>query len=241
MLGFAAPAHAITPPPTVLDFESASLGPLDEGFYAGAGATLAAPPAGEPYCGVGRFVAAAPLECGTVVRPGHDSEQGLAIDSGGVFEIRFAAKQANVSLWLATPGVGSSYDLTVEAWPDEPGVGTRIDPGPAITDASPFGKAAVVKTEFGDAEIGSVRIFTGGCLGCGSEFSVDDISFSPFAQPDTEILSGPPAVSRSRDASFLFIGNQADSRFECSLDGVSAPCRAPVAYTGLADGAHRSR
>ena len=83
-----------------------------------------------------------------------------------------------------------------------------------------------------------MRVFTGDCLGCGGEFSVDDISFSPVAQPDTEILSGPAPVSKSRDASFLFIGNQADSRFECSLDGASAPCRAPVAYTGLADGAH---
>ena len=51
VLGFAAPAHAITPPPTVLDFESASLGPLDEAFYAGAGATLAAPAPGESFCG----------------------------------------------------------------------------------------------------------------------------------------------------------------------------------------------
>ena len=108
----------------------------DEAFYAGAGATLAAPSGGESFCGVSGFMAVAPLECGTVVRPGHDSEQGLRIDSGGVFEIRFAAKQANVSLWVATSGTGSSYDVTVEAWPGEPGVGTRIDPGSAVTDAA---------------------------------------------------------------------------------------------------------
>ena len=83
-----------------------------------------------------------------------------------------------------------------------------------------------------------MRIFTGGCPGCGGEFSVDDISFSPFAQPDTEILAGPPPASASRDATFFFIGNQPDSRFECSLDGaVVALPRAGVVY-GPRRGAH---
>ena len=44
-LGFAAPSAqaAIAPPPTVLDFENADLGPLDDAYYQGAGALLSAP------------------------------------------------------------------------------------------------------------------------------------------------------------------------------------------------------
>ena len=56
--------------------------------------------------------------------------------------------------------------------------------------------------------------------------TVDDITFSPVAQPDTEILVGPAAVSRSADASFVFIGNQPDTGFDCSLDGARRRCPA---------------
>jgi hypothetical protein len=73
----------------------------------------------------------------------------------------------------------------------------------------------------------------------GSDVAVDDITFSPVAQPDTEIVSGPAAVSRTGDASFLFVGNQADTRFDCSLDGaVAVPCRPPYGLSGLGAGPH---
>lgn len=77
MLAFAAPAHAaIAPPPTVLDFENAPLEPpFDGAFYAGTGATLDAPSRFGSFCGDSdaisvRSVAAAPLQCADVARPG---------------------------------------------------------------------------------------------------------------------------------------------------------------------------
>jgi hypothetical protein len=235
LLVIVAPAQgAIAPPPTVLDFENAPLGSAFDGaFYAGAGATLTAPPR-FGSCGGTDFAAAAPLECAFVARPGHDSERSLDVLSGGTLEIRFAAKQASVSMWVA-----SFADVTVEAWTGEPDMSERVLPGAFATDSGRFGRAAVIQTPLGRPEISTVRVFAGDCGECSSEFSVDDISFSPVAQPDTEIISAPPAVARSGDASFLFIGNQPDSRFDCSLDGAtSVPCRPPFAYSGLAAGAH---
>jgi hypothetical protein len=235
LLAFAAPARAaIAPPPAVLDFENAPLGPSFDGdFYASAGATLTAPPR-FGFCGGSGAAAAAPLECAVVTRPGHDSERSLDVNASGMLEIRFAAKQASVSMW-----VSSSADVTVEAWTGEPDESDRVLPGAFATDSIRFGRAAVIQTPLGRPEISTVRVFAGDCSECSSGFTVDDITFSPVAQPDTEILSAPAPVVRSGDASFLFIGNQPDSRFDCSLDGAtSVPCRPPFAFSGLAAGTH---
>ncbi len=52
------------------------------------------------------------------------------------------------------------------------------------------------------------------------------------------IGSGPSGFARSRVAAFSFTG-EAGAAFLCSLDGAAAaPCTSPVAYAGLADGAH---
>src|SRR4051812_29769292 len=91
VLAFAAPAQAaIAPPPTVLDFESASGTALDSAFYSAVGATL------DSTCFDGGESAAAPLECASVVTPGHDSLKALQLGSGAVLDVRFASKQANV-------------------------------------------------------------------------------------------------------------------------------------------------
>jgi hypothetical protein len=242
-LSLAAPAQAqLAPPPTLLDFEAAPLGAIDSDFYASKGVTLSAPPAyidcgGEGSgAGLKAAAAAAPLDCAFVERPGHQSQQSLAVYDGGTLELRFDAKQATVAMILSGWGWGSYYDLTVEAWPGEVGVGDPVDTK-VVTDTNPFGKPVVLRAPLDRPEIGSVRVYSGGCLGCGGAFNVDDISFSPVAQPDTAILSGPPPVSTSPEATFVFVGNQPDSRFDCSLDGVTTACRAPISYT-VAPGTH---
>jgi hypothetical protein len=227
-------AHAaLAPPPTVLDFETAAPGTLDSAFYAGAGATITAPRASES-CGVSRFAFAAPLECGLVTEPGHASQRSLQVLPGGVLEVRFAAPQASVAMW-----VSSTEEVTLEAWTGEPGNSTRVSPGAPILDTALFGRPAVVRAPSGRAEIRSVRVYSGDCVGCGPTMAVDDITFSPVGNPDTEIISGPAATSRTTDASFVFLGNQPDAGFDCSLDGASAvPCRPPYTLSGLAPGAH---
>ncbi|MCQ6561615.1 S-layer homology domain-containing protein [Paenibacillus mendelii] len=57
--------------------------------------------------------------------------------------------------------------------------------------------------------------------------------------PDTTISSGPPSISGSGSASFLFSSDESDVIFECSLDGAAySACTSPLALTGLADGSH---
>ncbi|MFF2345876.1 phytase [Pseudarthrobacter sp. NPDC058119] len=57
--------------------------------------------------------------------------------------------------------------------------------------------------------------------------------------PDTAITSGPPASSTSTSASFAFTSTEANSTFQCSLDGAGrAGCTSPQAYAGLAVAAH---
>jgi hypothetical protein len=239
LLGLAAVAPAakadLAPAPAVLDFEALPTGNADEAVYAGAGVTLSAPGfgTGEGFCGSDlervRAAAAAPLDCATVQAPGHESERSLNVFGGSPLTITFAAPQASVSMW-----VSSFSDVTVEAWSGAPDNSTLIARLPPVTGSNPFGRAAVLQSALGRADIGSVRVFT-----TGSDVSVDDITFSQVAQPDTEIVSGPATVSRTTDASFLFFGNQADSRFDCSLDGaVASACRPPYGLTGLPAGPH---
>jgi hypothetical protein len=227
----AAPA-ALAPAPTVLDFENAPDTLLDSDLYAGAGVTLEAPN-DFGFCGTSRVTTAAaePQFCAAVVHPGHASERSLVV-SGGTLLIRFAQPQASVSMWLS-----SGLSLNVDAWSGEP-VGTPLT-STQLADSDPFGRPAVLQSALGRADIRSVRVQIANCGECNPDFSVDDITFSPVASPDTEILSGPAAVSRATDASFLFVGNQDDTRFDCSLDGaVAVPCRAPYSLSGLAAGGH---
>ncbi len=73
----------------------------------------------------------------------------------------------------------------------------------------------------------------------GGSLDVDDVGFSPEAQPDADITSGPSGTVPTGEATFTFAANQPGASVFCKLDGAaSAPCTSPVSYTGLADGAH---
>jgi uncharacterized repeat protein (TIGR01451 family) len=57
--------------------------------------------------------------------------------------------------------------------------------------------------------------------------------------PVVSITDAPVATSASRSATFAFSADDADSTFECQLDGgLFASCSTPAAYGDLADGVH---
>jgi hypothetical protein len=57
--------------------------------------------------------------------------------------------------------------------------------------------------------------------------------------PETTIDSGPSDIFSDASASFTFSSNEANSAFECRLDGGTfSPCASPKSYGGLADGSH---
>jgi hypothetical protein len=57
--------------------------------------------------------------------------------------------------------------------------------------------------------------------------------------PETTITSGPPATSTSTSASFAFTSSEANSTFQCSLDGAPrVACTSPQSYSGLSIGSH---
>ncbi|MDQ0823953.1 hypothetical protein QFZ60_000126 [Arthrobacter sp. B2I5] len=57
--------------------------------------------------------------------------------------------------------------------------------------------------------------------------------------PETTITSGPPATSTSTSASFAFTSSEANSTFQCSLDGAArAACTSPQTYSGLSIASH---
>ena len=57
--------------------------------------------------------------------------------------------------------------------------------------------------------------------------------------PAASIAGGPPTPTNSTSASFVFSDSEAGLAFGCRLDGAAfSACASPVAYSGLADGAH---
>jgi hypothetical protein len=74
-----------------------------------------------------------------------------------------------------------------------------------------------------------------------AEFSWQvDNSLADTTPPETTILSRPADPSDSSTASFTYASNEAESSFECSLDGAvfSACPTAGITYTGLGSGPH---
>jgi Concanavalin A-like lectin/glucanases superfamily/Right handed beta helix region len=64
------------------------------------------------------------------------------------------------------------------------------------------------------------------------------VDATPPARPAIE--SGPPAQSRSTEATVVFGGSEPGVAYDCRLDGAAlAECTSPQVATGLADGAHR--
>lgn len=211
-LVFAAPAQAaLAPPPTVLDFEAfdPEAESIDGAFYPGVNMTTSLD------CTSGaRSAAPEPLFCANV-GSGHDSEQGLTVFFSDL-DVAFSTPQASVSLWVSMD-TSSESSLVVTAR----GAGENVVGEQTFFGTGAFGRAVV----FSGADIRSLT------FSCGCVYTVDDLAYSPVAQPDTEILS-------YADGRFVFVGNQPDSGFVCTLDGASSPCRAPFTTGELGPGAH---
>ncbi len=57
--------------------------------------------------------------------------------------------------------------------------------------------------------------------------------------PDTQVLLGPPPLTSSSTASFVFSATERRSSYQCSLDGAKfRKCRSPLRFEGLRVGRH---
>jgi hypothetical protein len=66
-----------------------------------------------------------------------------------------------------------------------------------------------------------------------------ELGNSDTTPPDTTIDSGPTGTVISNSASFSFSSTEANSTFQCSLDGAAfSSCTSPQSYTNLSEGQH---
>jgi hypothetical protein len=201
----AAPARAQTPAPTVVTFDS--------GFDAD---VFDSPPACPPAI---------------VGSGGRDGGPFLHIPCGNPqLRIRLPAAARVVEFFVRAPQGGT--DVSARAcdiqFCDGPVIDTQ-DITPAPTGWTPI----VLEDLTGASRIDNVLV-TVEPFSAPPPLDVDDLSFSPFDQPDTAILSGPPFQ--------LAINSPLGGTFFCGVDdGPSAPCDNPFAPAGLAPGAHSAR
>jgi hypothetical protein len=157
--------------------------------------------------------------------PGHASGVYLraqCLSGPPALVVDFPAPQRTVELFVRSEQ--GSGTLTIDACPPgcEPGPITRVQI-PAPADWTP-----VVLVDNDAAGIAQVRID-----GTGTAIGIDDLAYSPFLQPDTEITS-------ASGTTFTFRSNIAATGFFCKVDDQpSGPCSSPLTLTGLAPGAHR--
>jgi hypothetical protein len=226
----AAPALAIDPAPTVLDFEAPAAGTAPAQLYPGSGAHLGIITEGS-FLPFGGCDAVQPL-------PGRTTAQGLDICGGDTLTISFDQPQTSVSLWanalFGDSESGAGDTISAAAWSGEPFSGDPIEQQTLPNASGGFGIPVVFGARLRVPAIKSVTIRMSG-----SEFFVDDVGFSPFPSPDTEITSAPAATTTSTDATFGFTANQSETGYQCSLDGAPAqPCRPPFTASGLNLGEH---
>ena len=202
----AAPARAQTEPPTVVTFES--------GFDPN---QFDSPPA----C-PGAIVAAG----------GRDNGPFLRIPCGmPQVRIRLLATANIVEFFVRAPQGGGNLFVTACDL-------TFCDGGPDIDTATvtpaPSGWTPIILTDStGRARIDNVLIQIPGETP-GPPLDIDDVSFSPFDQPDTIVGAGPPFP--------LGINSSLGGSFRCIVDADTlVPCTSPFSPLGFAVGAHTLR
>ena len=88
---------------------------------------------------------------------------------------------------------------------------------------------------------GGVKDLAGNPLGADKIWSFSTAAAPPqdTTPPETTIDSGPSGTIKQNNATFTFSSSEANSKFECKLDGsVFSACSSPKKYTGLASGSH---
>jgi hypothetical protein len=157
--------------------------------------------------------------------PGHNSGAYLQVPCSE-FSIAFQSPQRTVELFVRTEAGGGP--VTIDACPRgcEPSPVTSVTL-PAAADWTP-----VVLVDNDDPSIEEIRID-----GAAMAIGIDDLGYSPYLQPDTEIMS---ATVTGTTGVFTFGSNTAATGFFCKLDAQpSSACSSPLTLTGLAQGAHR--
>jgi hypothetical protein len=145
-------------------------------------------------------------------------------------QVNFPVPQRTVELFVRAEQPVAGSTMTLKVCPRGCDVKSATTTIPAPTDWTP-----VVLVDNDGANIDELQIdMQGGAIG------IDDLAYSPYLQPDTDILSGPPATTTDTSAAFAFRSN-VPATFLCLLDGQAdfGPCTNPL--TGLAVGAHRLR
>lgn len=219
-IAVAAPAQGLAPAPTVRDFDDQPAGTDISMVYAGSG--------------VG-FLPGAYNDCtaGIVAAGGNVGAQFLHAGCPSFIRITFTDPQGSVRFFYKVgTSFGAPSTLDASAFDDAGSASVLVDqrtvaPTPdrwvALTLADPDDHPSINRVEVSTSHY---------------DFGIDDLAYSPSAQPDTEITSGPPAQTVSTAASFTFQANQPSADFSCTLDAQPlATCPAP-SLDGVALGDH---
>jgi hypothetical protein len=212
-LALAAPASAMDPGPTVIDFSQ----PPDPNVFSTA---PSCPPTRQPS-------------------GGRDGGPYLSIQSGCEAQLRilFPPGQQEVELFMRLPA-GAPQGMFISACDNGFCDGTPTIDERDLPAQGPGGWFPVVLVDNAGPGITNV-VFDGPG---GAPLDVDDVAYAPTFEPDTAVVAAPAAPTAGRPAAFTFAANVSPAAFLCGLDGQPpAPCANPFTTPPLAAGAHTLR
>jgi uncharacterized membrane protein len=141
------------------------------------------------------------------------------------------------------PGAGTSYTVTIGVLNGFSGTvsfsasGLPSGAGATFTPATVTGSGSTTMnvTTAANTPGGSYTVTITGTSG--SLLHTAQVTLN--VPPHTTITANPPALSNSTNASFSFTSTEANSTFQCSLDGAAfSACSTPQSYTNLTNGSH---
>jgi hypothetical protein len=215
-LALAAPASAMDPPPSVVDFSQ----PPPQGMFQTA-------PACQPQ---------------VVPSGGRDGGPYLHVPCGpgSTLTILFSAPQTEVELFVRAPV--DTGDVLLNACDASNCDGAAPIDSRDLKPA-PSGWTPVVLVDNAGPRITSVFIsLPPGETSSGPPLDVDDVAYAPTFEPDTAVVGAPATLTAGRAGTFTFASNVSPATFFCALDGQpSVPCANPFTTPPLAAGAHTLR
>jgi glucose/arabinose dehydrogenase/PKD repeat protein len=131
--------------------------------------------------------------------------------------------------------LGSTQQVAAQVSYDAASKKAILDPT-AVLDPSAAYSATIKGGASGVKDLAGNPLETDKTWSFGTAASPPPLDTTP---PETTIDSGPSGTVGSSSASFAFSSSEANSTFECKLDGASfGSCTSPRSYTSLSDGSH---
>src|SRR3954454_15612377 len=226
----AAPALALPPPPTQLNFDSQAVNTTLGGLFPGSGLVFSVTPAG--------------CEGHVINDPGSPGHRALSLSctpsAHPVLQVSYPDAETWASVKVSPQTIPVHADIL---FPGGAGItGSDFTSVGAAPPRSPWSPPVTFFGGFGGATIGHLQITPFVNNPANAPLVVRTVAFSPYVQPGVEFKGTLPSLTNNPTATLTFAASTPGPIYSCALDsGPAQQCGSPWTLPGLPDGSHSVR